>query len=144
MIINFLWHNWVHQWTDETRRCPKGVNRASPLSTLYVHWNVSGSQKVRVSFIHSEEFAPPFAAWWPVDQEMIAEVDMGENKVWRCTIPCGWDSTGQCDKGSPFSRCQWPYLFESTSGQHFVWFMYSGDPSFINIPNVSWSKLIFA
>ncbi len=32
---------------------------------------------------------PPFAARWPVDQEMIAEVDMGDNKVWRCTIPCG-------------------------------------------------------
>ncbi len=35
----------VNQWTDETRGCPKGVNRASPLSTLYVHWNVSGSQQ---------------------------------------------------------------------------------------------------
>ncbi len=37
----------------------------------------------------SRGICPSSAARWPVDQEMIAEVDTGENKVWRYTIPCG-------------------------------------------------------
>ncbi len=44
--------------------------------------------KVRV-FHPSRGICPTFTARWPVDQEMIAEVDTGENKVWRYTIPCG-------------------------------------------------------
>ena len=80
-------------------------------------------------FHPSREICPSFATRWPVDQEMIAEVDAGEIKYGGTLFPVA--------EKAQASVTRVPLSAEAEVSDPTCL-----NPRLANIPNVSWSKLM--